>query len=138
MVEFELSRIVIDEAKSEQVIVLKESGGDRIFPVIIGINEAVAIRTQIGGFVSSRPLTHDLACAIIKSLGAGLEKIVIDKLLEGTFHAKLYLKDNTGKLKIVDARPSDGVALAVRTKAPIFVDDKVLDKLAEENNPPVI
>jgi uncharacterized protein len=130
MIETELSRIVIDEAKREQVIVLKEKKGSRVLPIVIGMNEAAAIKMKLSGFNAPRPLTHDLMLAIIESLSARLEKIVIDDLVDGTFHAKLYVQQLQGAVIIVDARPSDSVALAVRTKAPIFVEEDVFDKLS--------
>jgi len=130
MIEAELSRIVIDEAKREQVIVLKEKRGERILPIVIGMNEAAAIKMKLSGFIPPRPLTHDLILAIIDSLQVKLEKIVIDDLIDGTFHAKLYLRNNHDEPTVVDARPSDSIALAVRTSAPIFVEEDVFDKLS--------
>jgi hypothetical protein len=131
MVEVELSRIIIDEEKREQVIVLKEKRGNRILPIVIGIQEAAAIRLQLSGFVPPRPLTHDLMRILIEALEVKLEKVVIDKLVDSTFHAKLYLTTKEDEQKIVDARPSDSIALAVRTKSPIFVEEKVFEKLSQ-------
>ncbi len=130
MIEVELSRIIIDEQKKEQVIVLKEKEGARLLPIVIGIGEATAIKMKLGGFIPQRPLTHDLILAIIGNLKFNLEKIVIDDLIDGTFHAKLYLKNNEKESKVVDARPSDSIALAVRSKSPIFVEEGVLEKLS--------
>ena len=130
MIEVELSRIIIDEEKKEQVVVLKEKGGDRFLPIVIGINEAAAIKMKLSGFVPPRPLTHDLMSAIITKLNATLERIVVDNLTEGTFHAKLYFKKEDNKSIVIDARPSDGLALAVRNKTPIFVEEHVLGKLS--------
>jgi len=131
MIEIELSRIVIDEEKSEQVVVLKEKGGARFLSIVIGINEASAIKMKLSGFNPPRPLTHDLMSTIIDHLGIQLEKVVIDNLVDGTFHAKLYLRNGSNNMsKIVDARPSDSIALALRTKSPIFVEEKVLEKLS--------
>ena len=130
MIEIELSRIVIDEEKKEQVVVLREKGGNRLLSIVIGINEATAIKMKLSGYSPPRPLTHDLISTIIGNLGVSLEKVVIDNLVDGTFHAKLYLKNNDDLSKIVDARPSDSIALAVRTQSPIFVEEKVLEKLS--------
>ncbi|MBU0694605.1 MAG: bifunctional nuclease family protein [Candidatus Omnitrophica bacterium] len=129
MVEVELSRIIIDEEKREQVIVLKEKTGSRFFPIVIGINEAIAIRVPLGGFASPRPLTHDFICSLIRTLEVRLEKVVIDKLVDNTFHAKLYLMTKDNEPKTIDTRPSDGIALAVRMKSPLFVEEQVFDKL---------
>jgi bifunctional DNase/RNase len=127
MVEMELNKIVIDEKRHDQLIVLKERNGKRILPIVIGLNEASAIKLKISGFQPPRPLTHDLLHNTIKELDAVVEKVVIDKLEENTFHAKLVLKQD-GKTKIIDARPSDSIALAVRCNAPIFVEEEVLAK----------
>ncbi len=130
MIEVELSRIIVDEQKKEQVIVLKEKEGTRLLPIVIGIGEATAIKMKLGGFAPQRPLTHDLILAIIGNLKVTLEKVVIDDLIDGTFHAKLYLRNHEKEPKVVDARPSDSIALAVRSKSPIFVEEQVLEKLS--------
>ena len=126
MVEMELNRIVIDEKRHDQLIVLKEKGGSRILPIVIGLNEASAIKLKISGFNPPRPLTHDLLHSTIENLEASIDKIIIDKLEEKTFHAKLVIKTESGKMKTIDARPSDSIALAVRAHAPIFVEDEVI------------
>ena len=126
MVEMELNKIVIDEKRHDQLIVLKEKGGNRILPIVIGLNEASAIKLKISGFNPPRPLTHDLLHDTIKNLEASIDKIIIDKLEENTFHAKLVLKTDSGKIKVIDARPSDSIALAVRSHAPIFVEEGVI------------
>jgi bifunctional DNase/RNase len=129
MVEMELNKIVIDEKRHDQLIVLKEKNGKRILPIVIGLSEASAIKLKLSGFLPPRPLTHDLLHSTINNLEAKLEKIVIDKLEENTFHAKLIVSQD-GQTKTIDARPSDSIALAVRAKVPIFVEDAVLDKSA--------
>ncbi len=126
MVEMELNKIVINEKRHDQLIVLKEKDGERLLPIVIGLNEASAIKMKIGGFNPPRPLTHDLLHSTIKNLEANLEKIIIDRLEENTFFAKLVIKTDLGKTKVVDARPSDSIALAVRANVPIFVDEAVL------------
>jgi len=130
MVEVELNKIIVNEKKYDQVVVLKEKKGRKLLPIIIGASEAQAIRIKLTGFSPPRPLTHDLLKSTIEELGADLERVVIDKLEQNTFHAKLVLKiRNNGKIKYIDARPSDSIALAVRMKAPIFVEDDVLEKI---------
>jgi hypothetical protein len=126
MVEMELNKIVIDEKRHDQLIVLKEKNGERILPIVIGLNEASAIKLKISGFMPPRPLTHDLFYATIENLEASIDKIIIDKLEENTFHAKICLKTAAGQIKAIDARPSDSIALAVRAHAPIFVEDEVM------------
>ena len=122
MIEMELNKIVIDEKRHDQLIVLKEKGGNRILPIVIGLNEASAIKLKISGFQPPRPLTHDLLHAAISNLDATIDRVIIDKLEDNTFHAKLLLKTHSGEIKTIDARPSDSIALAVRAQAPIFVD----------------
>lgn len=126
MIGIELSKIIIDEKSQEQVVVLREKEGSRVLPIIIGINEALAIRIKLGNVDPPRPLTHDLIKKILESLGITVERVVIDKLINETFHAKLFLRKGDGSTVIVDARPSDGIALAVRTGAPLFVEDEIL------------
>jgi bifunctional DNase/RNase len=129
MVEMELNKIVIDEKRHDQLIVLREKGGGRLLPIVIGLNEASAIKLKLSGFHPPRPLTHDLLCSAIQSLDAAIDKIVIDKLEDNTFHAKIIVKAESGKIKIIDARPSDSIAVAVRTQAPIFVEEAVLNQM---------
>jgi len=137
MVEMELNKIVIDEKRHDQLIVLKEKGGERVLPIVIGLNEASAIKLKISGFKPPRPLTHDLLHSTIENLEASIEKIIIDKLEENTFHAKLIIKTNSGEIKIIDARPSDSIALAVRAHAPIFVEDEVVKQSDVFNKKPI-
>jgi len=126
MVEMELSKIVIDEKRHDQLIVLKEKGGTRLLPIVIGLPEASAIKLKLSGFNPPRPLTHDLLHTTISDLEASLDKIIIDRLEENTFHAKIILHTKSGQIKTIDARPSDSIALAVRAHAPIFVDEAIL------------
>lgn len=126
MVELALNKIKIDESRNEQVIVLKEKQGNRLLPVVIGIAEVNAIKLRLSGIKPPRPLTHDLLLSIIEQLGAKLQKVLIDRLQNNTFFAKLYLSVNGGKEILIDARPSDSVALALRAGVPIFVEEEVL------------
>ncbi len=130
ILEMELNKIIIDEKRQDQIIVLKEKNGDRLLPIIIGFLEANAIKMKISGTVPLRPLTHDLLVAVIEALECTVKNIVIDKLEDSTFFAKLVLvhKGEKSKKTIVDARPSDSIALAVRIKAPIFVDEEVIKR----------
>ncbi len=130
MIEMELNKIIIDEKRHDQLIVLREKGAERVLPIVIGLAEASAIKLKLSGFQPPRPLTHDLLHSTIGDLGASIEKIVIDKLEENTFHAKVFLRTSSGQEKIVDARPSDSIALAVRAHAPIFVEDDIIKKSA--------
>jgi len=126
MREFEVSKIIIDEKAHEQIVVLKEKNGQQLLPIVIGINEASAIKIQFGNITPPRPMTHDLIKLLLDSFGATLERIIIDKLVDSTFHAKLVLKTGSSRTKKIDSRPSDSIALAVRVGAPIFIEDEVL------------
>lgn len=128
MIRVELSKIIIDEKRQDQIIVLKEKDGQRQFPIVIGFLEASSIKMKLSGMNPPRPMTHDLLMSVIEGLNATLHELVIDRLEKSTFHAKLILKTKNGRKKSIDARPSDGVAMAVRAGAPIFVDEAVLDK----------
>lgn len=128
MIQVELNKIIIDVKREDQIIVLKEKDGGRQFPIVIGLAEASSIKMKISNIETPRPLTHDLLFLCVESLGATIDQLVIDKLVNSTFHAKLLLKDRDGKIQTVDARPSDGIALAVRAKALILVDEEVLKK----------
>ena len=130
LVEMEVSKIRIDERRGEQVIVLKERGGNRFLPIIIGISEVTAIKMKISGIQPPRPLTHDLLKNTIAELGATLQRVVITKLEFNTFFAKLILQTKEGALHEVDSRPSDSIAVALRADAPIFVAEDVLNQVA--------
>jgi hypothetical protein len=124
----ELSRIIISETNDEQVIVLKEVGGERAFPIVIGIWEAVAIDRNIKGKKTPRPMTHDLIENVIGGLESTLDRIVVTELKERTFYAHLVLRRN-GKTVEIDSRPSDAIALAVQMKVPIYVNESVLEEV---------
>ena len=130
LIQMEVSKIRIDERRGEQVIVLKERGGNRLLPIIIGISEVTAIKMKISGIEPPRPLTHDLLRSTITQLGARLERIVITKLEFNTFFATLVLQSREGQRHEVDARPSDSIAIALRAEAPIFVAEEVLNQVA--------
>ncbi|OGX07026.1 MAG: hypothetical protein A2Z88_08890 [Omnitrophica WOR_2 bacterium GWA2_47_8] len=130
MVLVELSKIIIDEKRQDQIIVLKEKNGDRQFPIIIGFLEASSIKMKLSGIEVPRPMTHDLLIAVIEGLGAKIDKLIIDKLVDNTFHAKLELALENGNVRRIDCRPSDGVAMVVRSKAEIYVEEEVLKKTA--------
>ena len=126
MVEMELNKIVIDEKRHDQLIVLREKNGQRVLPIVIGLAEVLAIRSKISGSKSPRPLTHDLLFSAVNALGAKVESLRIDKLEDNIFFATLVFKTEAGAAVEVDARPSDGIALAVRAKCPIYVDEEVI------------
>ncbi|MFQ5863199.1 MAG: bifunctional nuclease family protein [Candidatus Brocadiales bacterium] len=133
MIKMELARIMISETSDHQIIVLKESQGQRSFPIVIGLHEAWAIDRAVKEIPTPRPLTHDLLNNVIEGLGAGLSQIVINDLRNNTFYAKLMIHRSNGTVEI-DSRPSDAIALAMQRKTPIFVEEKVLDEVCRWNN----
>ena len=128
MIQVELTKIIIDEKRQDQIIVLKEKAGARQIPIIIGFMEASAIKMKISGIEVPRPLTHDLLVSVINAMDVQLTRLIIDKLETNTFFAKIEIKRANGEARLVDCRPSDGIAVAVRVKCPIFVDEDVLNK----------
>jgi len=124
-VRMDLAQIVICETRDPQLILLRERNGDRTLPIVIGLNEALAIDRRVKGLQLQRPLTHDLLSNVIDSLSAQLEKIVINDLRDHTFYAKLVIRQDSELIE-VDSRPSDAIALGVANEVPIFVEDHVL------------
>jgi bifunctional DNase/RNase len=127
----ELRRIIISEVDDHQVIILKEVDGDRSFPIVIGIFEATSIDRRVKGMHSPRPLTHDLITSVVEQMGGEIQDIVISDLKEHTYFAKLRVRKE-GELIDVDCRPSDGIALAVAARVPIYVSEDVLGEALDE------
>lgn len=128
-VEMQLARIIISELTDNQVIYLKEVGGERQFPIMIGIFEATNIDRRVKpDYIPPRPLTHDLIVSVAEALDAKIEQVVISDLTEHTYFAQLILRASNGELIEVDARPSDAIAVAVTydPPLPIFVSEEVL------------
>jgi len=127
MIEMELTRILIAEMRDRHIIVLKEKNGERAFPIVIGIFEAMAIDRHVKEIPLARPLTHNLLLSVIDAMGGKLERIVINDLSDDIFYGRLHILRN-GDIIDVDSRPSDAIALAVQESVPIFVEDHVLDE----------
>ena len=127
-VRMEVARILIRETNDSHVVELREMDGERVFPIMIGLNEAVAINRRILGEQPPRPQTHELLASVIEHLDATLERVLINDLREGTFYARLYLRRNGDEVDI-DSRPSDALALGIATDVPIYVEDKVLNEV---------
>ena len=124
-VRMDLSRIVIQDTSDQQIIFLRERGGAREFPIVIGDAEACAIDRRLKGYKRARPMTHDLMADLIEALRGELEKIIISDLKNHTFYAKLVIRRD-GEIVEVDSRPSDAIALGVASETPIFVSEQVL------------
>ncbi len=133
MIHMELSKIIITETSDHQIIVLKERGGQRSFPIVIGLNEAWAIDRAVKGITTPRPLTHDLMGNVIECLNAGVIRVVINDLRNNTFYAKIVLQQNGSTVEI-DSRPSDAIALAMQKNTPIFVANKVIEEICKSED----
>ena len=124
-VEMELCQIIIQETTEQQIIVLRERHGERAFPIVIGIAEALAIDRRLKGIQPERPLTHDLLFNIITEMDGQLERIEINDLRDHTFYAKLIINRNGQEIEI-DSRPSDAIALGAANSMPIYVAEHVI------------
>src|SRR5438067_254682 len=127
MVEMTVESVRINLATQQRVVILKATRQERYLFIWIAHAEAYAIAVELQGTTSPRPLTHDLLKNVINELGAKIVSIVISDLIEDIFYARVVF-DVAGRHVEVDARPSDAIALAVRAKAPIYVDDSVLER----------
>ncbi|HMR95673.1 MAG TPA: bifunctional nuclease family protein [Microthrixaceae bacterium] len=128
MIELELVAVRVELPSNTPVLVLRElAGRRRQLAIFIGNPEATAIAFALEGVDTPRPLTHDLFCDVLDGLGTSLERVVITELRETTYYADLHLSSEDGPVT-VSSRPSDAVALAVRTGCPIFSEETVLDE----------
>ena len=127
LVEMEVESVRVHMLSSRHVVILKEAGRDRYLPIWIGPWEASAIAMKLQGLTPERPLTHDLFATTLEELGARVDRVVISELAEETFHARIVL-ERDGRMVEVDARPSDALALAVRSSTRIFAAEAVLDQ----------
>ncbi|HTW86090.1 MAG TPA: bifunctional nuclease family protein [Candidatus Sulfotelmatobacter sp.] len=135
MRQMKVDKLGIDLLTHDPVVILKDLEGKRYLPILIGPFEATAIALALEGTSVPRPLSHDLMRNLLESLSAKLEQIVIHDIKESTFYAKLVVRTN-GDVQEIDARPSDGIALALRMQAPIFVSDKIaLEETVPDNKP---
>lgn len=126
-VEMFVGGLVLDPNTQAPVVVLKDESGDIHLPIWIGIAEATSIASAIKQLSMSRPLTHDLMYDVFGELGVKIERVVITNLKDSTYYAELILSVGDRAL-IVDSRPSDAIALALRASAPIFVSEHVLEQ----------
>ena len=125
-IEMSIKGLMVDPITNTPIVILRDKDGQKVLPIWVGIFEANAIALQIENISTPRPMTHDLLRNIIQDLKASVQKIVVCDLQENTFYALIYLSLNGGTVAI-DARPSDAIALALRTRAPIFVEETVID-----------
>ena len=127
LIKMKVSGLTIDPLTNTPIVILKDMQEKKAIPIWIGLFEASAIATELEKISFSRPMTHDLVTEILRVLEIEVTKIEINDLRNNTFFANIYLLRD-GKNLVIDSRPSDAIAIALRTNAPIFVDDKVIEK----------
>ena len=127
MIEVTIHSMSMDVVSNQPVVILRSLEDGRLLPIWIGHPEATAILLNLQDVIPPRPLTHDLIATILDELTATVDRIEIDRLEEGTFFASIVLTDGFAE-RVIDARPSDSIAIAVRTSSPMFVADEVMDE----------
>lgn len=127
LVEMFIKGLMIDPVTNMPIVILRDEVGERTLPIWVGPVEANAIAMQVENVAPPRPMTHDLVRNLLTDLGATLTRVVISDLRDGTYYAYLQL-ERDGEALFVDSRPSDALALSLRTKAPVFVDSSVMDR----------
>ena len=124
LVEVVVETLAVDQKNQTPVVILKDAQGDRKIPIWIAHPEANVISMELAGRKFPRPLTHDLLASVLKGLKVKVQRVEICDLVENTFYAKVYL-EHAGEILCIDARPSDSIALALKTKAKIYADGKL-------------
>lgn len=123
----EVKALIVDPIANMPVVILRDADDKSFLPIWVGVFEANAIALQLEGIETPRPMTHDLLKETISQLDGVVDRIVITKLVENTFYAELHIVV-AGRQIVVDSRPSDAIALALRTSSPVFVEESVLEK----------
>ena len=125
-IEMTIKGLMVDPITNMPIVILRDKDGHKVLPIWVGVFEANAIALQIENVTPQRPMTHDLLNNVIHDLKADIKKIVVSDLKENTFYALIHLSI-AGETMVIDARPSDAIALALRARAPIYVEDSVID-----------
>ena len=125
-IEMSIKGLMVDPVTNMPIVILRDSDGKRTLPIWVGVFEANAIALQIENVSTPRPMTHDLLRNVIQDLNGDVQKIVVSDLKDNTFYAVLHVVV-AGEMVMIDARPSDAIALALRVRAPIFAEDAVID-----------
>ena len=125
-IEMTIKGLMVDPVTNTPIIILRDEAGQRVLPIWVGIFEANAIALQIENVAPARPMTHDLLRDVIQTLDGSVQKVVVCDLKDNTFYALIHLQVR-GEPVTIDSRPSDAIALALRTRAPIFVEESVID-----------
>lgn len=125
-IEMTIKGLIVDPVTSSPIVLLRDAEGHKVLPIWVGPHEANAIAIQIENVGTLRPMTHDLLKNVIHDLKATVQKVVVSDLRENTFYALIYLEVQ-GETLAIDSRPSDAIALALRARVPIFVEESVID-----------
>src|SRR5512135_3346777 len=124
-VEMKIRGLMMDPVTNMPIVILKDVSGDAVLPIWVGVYEANAIALEIEKITTPRPMTHDLIKNVLKGLNCTVNKVVVNQLKDDTFYAIIWL-EKEGRLISIDSRPSDALALALRTDSPIFVEEDVI------------
>jgi len=127
MIKMQIVGVRVELPANQPIVLLKEEEGERFLPIWIGAFEATAIAFAMQGVETARPMTHDLFKNVLEDLGVDLEQVLINDLIDGTFFAEITMQQKK-ETRVINARPSDAIALAVRMEVPIFAEEKVLDE----------
>jgi len=127
--------LIVDPIANMPVVILRDEAEKNLLPIWVGLFEANAIALQMEGVTTPRPMTHDLLKSVIEKVDGGVVRIVINALEENTFYAQIHLRVADREL-LVDSRPSDAIALALRMNAPVFVEEEVLEKSRHTDDTP--
>ena len=125
-IEVKIRGLMMDPSSGTPIIILKDVNSETMLPIWVGAYEANAIALEIEKIAPQRPMTHDLLRNVIQEMGANVERVVVTELRDNTFFAMIIMKDRGGDSFMIDARPSDAIALALRVDCPIFVNEEVI------------
>lgn len=131
-IRFKVHGVLADTNSEAQIVILRDEKNLEILPIWVGLSEGNAIRFSLEGVLPPRPMTHDLLRSILDNLSTRVVKVIISEIKNNTYFATIYL-DAQGTELTVDARPSDAIAIALRTSAPLFVTEEVLKRKSGEN-----
>ncbi len=134
-IEVKIGALIMDPNTNTPIVVLKGIESETVLPIWVGAFEANAIALEIEKVVPQRPMTHDLLRNVIIECQLTASSVIITDLQENTFYARIELKDRKGETVMLDARPSDAIAIALRLDCPIFVEQKVIDLSAAAHQP---
>jgi bifunctional DNase/RNase len=131
MVEMKIFGLALDEQSQVPLLILKNQEETKVLPIWIGAMEAMSISVSLNKVSISRPLTHDLMLQTLETLGASITSVVVVDLQEGTYYAELHL-EHGDRTYVVDSRPSDAIALAVRLDAPVYANEELLERMDKQ------